>query len=291
MRDQRDELEANLLLFDSEQKSKLSAAEKRAEMTVDERYKSKHEAIKCYFDSTITKILLGSNIGSDKVIELGREILGLKLVSQKLEGQLLVEQSESKALAITLAHYKEQHSHLEQKIRDMTAKNAQVSLRSYKSSISVRMDNERKKHEVVALEKELIKLRDEVESKTRVQDMQAEALDNAKELMDNANLEHTVKTQSQTIADLQERLLEISSAHIQELDGLRVSYQSDLAEAKAQLARERDLLEKRFMPGHAPGEIKEENMELVRRIQELKRNLETVMQEGAQARKKLDSER
>ncbi len=50
-------------------------------MTVDERYKSKHEAIKCYFDSTITKILLGSNIGSDKVIELGREILGLKLVS------------------------------------------------------------------------------------------------------------------------------------------------------------------------------------------------------------------
>jgi hypothetical protein len=153
------------------------------------------------------------------------------------------------------------------------------------------MDNERKKHEVVALEKELIKLRDEVESKTRVQDMQAEALDNVKELMDNANLEHTVKTQSQTIADLQERLLEISSAHIQELDGLRVSYQSDLAEAKAQLARERDLLEKRFMPGHAPGEIKEENMELVRRIQELKRNLETVMQEGAQARKKLDSER
>jgi len=29
--------------------------EKNAELTVDDRFKAKHEAIKCYFDSQITR--------------------------------------------------------------------------------------------------------------------------------------------------------------------------------------------------------------------------------------------
>ncbi len=33
--------------------------EKNAELTVDDRFKAKHEAIKCYFDSQLTKILIG----------------------------------------------------------------------------------------------------------------------------------------------------------------------------------------------------------------------------------------
>lgn len=57
-RDQKEELEQNLILFSSEANSKQLALEKKAEMTVDERYKSRHETIKCYFDSNITKILL-----------------------------------------------------------------------------------------------------------------------------------------------------------------------------------------------------------------------------------------
>jgi len=85
--------------------------------------------------------------------------------------------------------------------------------------------------------------------------------------------------------------MELRSSHIQELDAIRVQCLSDLAEAKAALAREREQLERRYLPGHAPGDIKEENQELVRRIQELKRNLDTVMHEGAQTRKKLDQER
>ena len=35
--------------------------ERKAEMSVDERYKAKSEAIKSYFDSNIAKILLNSN--------------------------------------------------------------------------------------------------------------------------------------------------------------------------------------------------------------------------------------
>lgn len=90
-RDQRDELEASLLLFDAEQKNRVSALEKRAELEVDERFKAKHEAIKCYFDSTITKILLSSGGSNERIVELGREILGLKLVNKRLEGQLIAE--------------------------------------------------------------------------------------------------------------------------------------------------------------------------------------------------------
>ena len=50
-RDQKDELEQNLILFEQEIENKRQAMEKRAELTVDERFKSKHESIKCYFDS------------------------------------------------------------------------------------------------------------------------------------------------------------------------------------------------------------------------------------------------
>jgi cell division septum initiation protein DivIVA len=57
-----------------------------------------------------------------------------------------------------------------------------------------------------------------------------------------------------------------------------------------QLNKERELLEKRFMPGQAPGDIQEENQELVRRIQELKSALDSVMQETAVAQKKLENE-
>ncbi len=34
--------------------------EKRAEITVDERFKAKYESIKAYFDSNITRILLNT---------------------------------------------------------------------------------------------------------------------------------------------------------------------------------------------------------------------------------------
>ena len=57
--------------------------ERKAELTVDDRYKSKHEAIKSYFDSNITKILLGqggSGGTSNKFLELGREICSLKIL-------------------------------------------------------------------------------------------------------------------------------------------------------------------------------------------------------------------
>lgn len=36
------------------------AMEKKAELSIDERFKSKHEAIKSYFDSNITRILLNT---------------------------------------------------------------------------------------------------------------------------------------------------------------------------------------------------------------------------------------
>jgi len=58
LRDQKDEIEQSLILFEQEIESKRLAMEKRAELTVDERFRSKHETIKCYFDSHLTRIIL-----------------------------------------------------------------------------------------------------------------------------------------------------------------------------------------------------------------------------------------
>jgi hypothetical protein len=66
--------------------------EKRAELSVDERFKSKHEAIKCYFDSHLTKIMLNQASGSnERVLDLGREVLSLKLLVSKLEAMVTCE--------------------------------------------------------------------------------------------------------------------------------------------------------------------------------------------------------
>ena len=48
--------------------------ERRAEISVDERFRGKNESIKTYFDSQITRILMNqdSNGDSDKSLELGR---------------------------------------------------------------------------------------------------------------------------------------------------------------------------------------------------------------------------
>lgn len=61
------------------------AFERKAELTVDERYKAKSESIKTYFDSNITKILLSQSSRDEKTLELGREICSLKLLVSKLE--------------------------------------------------------------------------------------------------------------------------------------------------------------------------------------------------------------
>jgi hypothetical protein len=45
-------------MFEQEIESRKQAMEKRAELAVDERMKAKHESIKCYFDTQITKIML-----------------------------------------------------------------------------------------------------------------------------------------------------------------------------------------------------------------------------------------
>lgn len=80
--------------------------ERKAELTVDERFKSKHESVKGYFDSNITKILLNHG-GSDKCLELGREICSLKLLASKLESKIIAEQSEREGMELSLSHHKD----------------------------------------------------------------------------------------------------------------------------------------------------------------------------------------
>ncbi len=80
------------------------------------------------------------------------------------------------------------------------------------------------------------------------------------------------------------------TSHIHELDLLRVSYAAELSDSKLLLSKEREQLEKRYLPGHAPGDIQLENQELVRRIQELRGSLDQVLQENALLKKRYENE-
>ena len=57
------------------------------------------------------------------------------------------------------------------------------------------------------------------------------------------------------------------------------------------MAREKEQLEKRFMPGFAPGDLVDQNQDLQNRITELKLALDRIMQENAILRKKCESEK
>jgi hypothetical protein len=61
--------------------------ERRAEISVDERLRAKSENIKAYFDSHITKILMGTG-EVDKALQLGREISALQLLVEKHQQKL-----------------------------------------------------------------------------------------------------------------------------------------------------------------------------------------------------------
>jgi hypothetical protein len=56
--EQKEELESSLTMFEQEIENRRAAIEKRAELSVDDRFKSKHESLKLYFDSHLTKLIL-----------------------------------------------------------------------------------------------------------------------------------------------------------------------------------------------------------------------------------------
>ena len=56
--------------------------------------------------------------------------------------------------------------------------------------------------------------------------------------------------------------MDLRSAHIQELEELKVQCDCEVAEAKRLQSLQRDIFEKQFLPGTAPGEILDQNHNL-----------------------------
>jgi hypothetical protein len=79
---QNHELQNTIMCLQQEHASTRLSIEKQAELKVDERYRSRDESIKTYFDSQITKLLMGSG-EVDKCMMLGREISALQILNDK----------------------------------------------------------------------------------------------------------------------------------------------------------------------------------------------------------------
>lgn len=54
--------------------------EKKAEITLDERHRIMESSLRTYFDSHLTKLIVGGTSTQDRTLELGREICALKLL-------------------------------------------------------------------------------------------------------------------------------------------------------------------------------------------------------------------
>jgi len=105
--------------MEQENAGKQQVLERKAELTVDERFKSKNEAIKAYFDSNITRILLNTGASTnDKIVDLGREIVSLKLLQQRQEQQMQMIQAENESLDLSLSHQKDYNQQLQLSLRE-----------------------------------------------------------------------------------------------------------------------------------------------------------------------------
>lgn len=56
--EQKEEIESTLTMFEQEIENRRASIEKRAELSADDRFKSKNESLKLYFDSHLTKLIL-----------------------------------------------------------------------------------------------------------------------------------------------------------------------------------------------------------------------------------------
>lgn len=86
---------------------------------MDDRFKSKHESIKAYFDANITRILLNSGQPTnEKILELGREIVALKLIESRHHDLIASLKAQVDAGEMHLAHQKEVSAHLVQRLKE-----------------------------------------------------------------------------------------------------------------------------------------------------------------------------
>ncbi|CDW71439.1 UNKNOWN [Stylonychia lemnae] len=311
LKDQKEDLEQGIVMFEQEQQNKQSQFERKAELTVDERFKSKHEIIKAYFDSNITRILLNTqNTTNDRILDLGRELVAQKILIQKLQSQLELGDNENQGLQLNLQHYKEQNQVQEQRVRDLQVKINQLSNKLHHQDLQGRIEIERKRREIIQIEKDLLKTREQVETKTReviiLQDqlekdnlnprLAKQNNNHSSNLQDHSNeiiavKDQEIKNLNQQLDDLQERLVNSRAQQIQEIEDLKVQYDLELSEQRRNISKEREQLEKRFMPGYAPGDLMENNQDLQNRIVDLKNALDRIMQENAILRKKIENEK
>ena len=84
---------------------------------MDERYKSRDETIKTYFDSQITKILIGSG-EVDKCMMLGREISALQILNDKQRKCMEALIQEKDSVDVNLRFFKAQLGEVEARHKD-----------------------------------------------------------------------------------------------------------------------------------------------------------------------------
>ena len=238
LRNQVEEYEESMEKISSNEYDR-QALERKAEMTVDERFKSKHEAIKSYFDSNITKLLVSQG-GVDKGLALGREICSLKLVIHNLESKLEVVSSEKECLDLNVQHLKEIYQAAEAKNRDLNARIQQLNSKAKQQDISLKLEIEKKKQDNLEIEKQLLKSRQLIEEKSReIICMKEQSYTEELSKLDKYEMGKNVyDDRAEKMSEsLQEKMVEMRSQHILELEDLKVQYDLEMSEARKELQR------------------------------------------------------
>ena len=101
---ENEELQTNAMCVQQEQANMKLAMEKMAQLQVDERNRQRQDNLQYYFDSTLSKVLIGAP-NADKVLEMGRQVASLQLLIDKQRREIDLYKSENHGLQNNVRFY------------------------------------------------------------------------------------------------------------------------------------------------------------------------------------------
>jgi len=319
-REAQDKLDAKIKenqLTKSKLEKEITLARIKAEEEMSLKLTIRNEEIKTYFDSHVSKLILGKEEGS-QLLTLSREVCAQKLLVEKLQfaaenltkektalEQQIVEimsafDREAEQLAQlhaeTYVRHKKKYELYGEMLKEIREKGKFETEPNWsKKGLKVLLDQ--KLNELSEINAAFTKLKDE-NSKLKIQIEQRNTYEKIHGVPGSAieELESKLSTlnsllneKTETIEMMEKKISDLMNEHMLELQNMQSDAELHIQEERKKIMDEYELLAKKYKPGEAPGEISAENQELKNQCIALKSHIENLEAESVIIRQKLDS--
>ncbi len=286
----------------------------KAEEEMSLKLSIRNEEIKTYFDTHVSKLILGKEEGS-QILSLSREVCAQKLLVEKLQMQLgnsdkgrgaldLQVQDLLSVLAKNTAQLEElqyaECTKLRRKAEQLAAySQGKTSVQPGEPSKKVlKAELDRKNAELADITGALQQLKEQ-NAKLKVVSDRLGSEDTsigkrAGGILEEmevkiAALTSALEEKDKAIEALEKKLVEASSEHALEIQNMQSDMELRLQDERKSTMQEFDLLAKKYKPGEAPGEIAAENQALKNQCVALRQTVERLEGEQVVLRQKVTS--